>query len=134
MQTEKLAKILNPFQIEKLLEIVIDFHWMARRYCDGRMSVAAPIFNDHTRVLQSMEVELNPTGDGVLFAQDGMGRQYDRLDDSQAHLAKIAETDTRLAEYFAHYQERHNYLLPDYLKKAYEEWKEARGYTTNEES
>lgn len=128
MQIEKLARLLEPYQIEKLLEIVTDFHWMARRYADGRMSYATSLFNDHTRVLQSMDIELNPTADGVLFAQDGMGRPFDGLTDDQARLAQINAADVQLAELFAHYQERQQILLPDWLQKAYEEWKEARGY------
>ena len=117
---------LTPHQISKLVEIVIDFHWMARRYCDGRMTYVTGLFNDHTRALELMGISLNETADGTVFAQDGMGRTYDGLDDSHARLAKIAETDTRLAEFFSHYAERNSFLLPDYLKKAYDEWKKVR--------
>ena len=123
MPTEK---PLTPSQVEKLVEIVIDFHWMARRYSDGRMSYVTGLFNDHTRALELMGISLNETADGTVFAQDGMGRVYDGLDDSHARLAKIAETDTRLAEFFSHYAERNYFLLPDYLKKAYDEWKSVR--------
>ena len=117
---------LTTSQIEKLIEIIIDFHWMARRYADGRMSYVSGLFNDHTRALEFMGVSLNETADGTVFAQDGMGRVYDGLDDSHARLAKIAETDTHLAECFFHYAERYNPLMPDYLKRAYEEWKSVR--------
>lgn len=68
---------------ELLRRVARDFHWMARRYADGRMTYATGLFNDHTRLLLSLGVELNNC-DGTLFAQDGMGRKYDGLTDEEA--------------------------------------------------
>ena len=74
---EDIAKQLQPYQIEKLIEIVRDFHWMARRYADGRMSYVTGMFNEHVRALQQMGIELNPTGDDTIWAHDRMGRAFD---------------------------------------------------------
>jgi hypothetical protein len=79
MSDYEFAKELEPYQIEKLIEIVRNFHWMARRYADGRMSYVTGLFNDHVRALQQMGVELNPTGDETVWAKDGMGRAFDGL-------------------------------------------------------
>lgn len=69
---------------EALRRIAADFHWMARRYADGRSSYVTGLFNDHTRALLAMGVELNPTGDGTIWARDAMGRAYDGLTDEEA--------------------------------------------------
>ena len=69
-----------------LKQIVIDFHWMARRYADGRQSYATGLFNDHTRALLAMGIELNPTGDGTIWAKDSAGRAYDGLTDEEANM------------------------------------------------
>lgn len=37
-----------------LRKIVTDFHWMARRYADGRSSYVARMFNEHTRAMIQM--------------------------------------------------------------------------------
>ncbi len=68
----------------ELREIAAGLHWMARRYADGRMSYAASSFNAWTRRLLAMGVELNPTGDGTVWARDGMGRAFDGLTDEEA--------------------------------------------------
>lgn len=69
---------------ESLRRIVVDLHWMARRYCDGRMSAAPTIFNQHTRTLLKLGVPLNPLGQETIWARDGMGRAYDGLTDEEA--------------------------------------------------
>lgn len=56
-----------------LKRIIEDFHWMARRYADGRMSYAVSLFNDCTRKALDLGCELNPTADGTIWARDGMG-------------------------------------------------------------
>ncbi len=73
-------------KIHTLSKIAKDLHWMARRYADGRQSYATSMFNDHTRKLLSMGIELNPTGDGTIWARDSMGRNYDHLTDEEAAL------------------------------------------------
>lgn len=70
--------------IEVPLEFVVDLQWMARRYCDGRMSYAPSLFNDITRWLLDNGVELNQAGDPSVFARDGMGADYDKLTDEEA--------------------------------------------------
>lgn len=64
--------------------IVVDLHWMARRYADGRMSYAPALFNDHTRALLALGIVLNPTADGTVWARDGQGRDFDALTDAEA--------------------------------------------------
>lgn len=71
-------------ELEALRRIAVDFHWMARRYADGRSSYVTGLFNDYTRALLAMGVELNPTGDGTIWARDAMGRAYDGLTDEEA--------------------------------------------------
>ncbi len=128
---EHLAHTLKPFQIEKLLEIVVDFQWMAQRYCDGRMSYAAPVFNDHTRVLQSMEIPLNTRANEVVFAQDGMGRQFDKLTENEANLSAMTAADEALSAAFSNgvtlglFDET---TFPSHLKRVYDNWRKAYGY------
>ena len=43
-------------EVDALRRIVRDLHWMARRYCDGRISTVASTFNEHTRALLGLEV------------------------------------------------------------------------------
>lgn len=69
---------------QELERIVRDLHWMARRYADGRMTYATSMFNNHTRRLLELGVELNPTGDDTIWARDGMGRAYDGLSEQEA--------------------------------------------------
>ena len=66
--------------------IVIDLHWMARRYADGRQSYAPGLFNEHTREAIRLGVELNPTADGTVWARDGDGRACDHLTDVEAEM------------------------------------------------
>lgn len=67
-----------------LRTIATDLHWMARRYADGRSSFAPRMFNEHTRAMIQMGVELNPTSDEIIWARDEMGRSYDGLSDEEA--------------------------------------------------
>lgn len=62
-------------------------HWMARRYADGRQSYATGLFNDTTRTLLSLGVELNPTGDHTFWARDLDGRGCDGLSEEEAAMA-----------------------------------------------
>lgn len=72
----------------KLKRIVVDFHWMARRYCDGRQTYATSVFNQNTRDLIAMGVRPNAIGDGTPWARDGGGRSYDLLTDEEAALGQ----------------------------------------------
>ena len=57
-------------------EILRDYHWMARRYADGRQSYAVGLFNGHTENLLDAGLTLNPTADEKLFADDAMFGPY----------------------------------------------------------
>lgn len=128
---EELKKTLKPFQIEKLLEIIIDFHWMARRYADGRRTYSTGLFNDHTRVLQSMEVPLHTTGDNALFARDGMGRAYDKLSQEEARLAEISQSEQYFLEIF-HASRSMLGILPRQLEESYQQWLQSSGRKESE--
>lgn len=67
-----------------LRKIATDFHWMARRYADGRSSYIARLFNENTRAILRMEIELNPTADETIWARDAMGRGFDGLTTEEA--------------------------------------------------
>lgn len=122
-------------QVEHLVEIVKDLHWMARRYADGRMTYASKLFNDHTNDLLVMGVEIRPT-DGSLYATDGMGRQFDGLSDDQARLAAISAAEQNLVAMLDNYIVFNKHVqirdLPDYLLRAYKKWRELNGFTIPE--
>lgn len=69
---------------ESLREIVVDFHWMARRYADGSRTYATSMFNERTRQILRIGVKLNPSCDQIIWARDGMGRGFDELTDAEA--------------------------------------------------
>jgi hypothetical protein len=75
----ELAKTLKPHQVEKLIEIVTNFHWAARRYFDNRMTYGPSMFNSYVKDLLQMNITLNPTAHGTLYARDGMGWRYSGL-------------------------------------------------------
>ena len=81
---DKSKHSLEPHQVDRLVDIAQTFHWMARRYADGRMSYATSLFNECVRSLLAMGIELNPTQDGTIWARDSMGRAYDKLTDEEA--------------------------------------------------
>lgn len=68
---------------EALERIVRELHWMARRYADGRSTYATARFNDCTRHLLALGVDLQPGREG-LWARDGMGRRHDGLTEAEA--------------------------------------------------
>lgn len=68
----------------QLTKDVVDLHWMARRYADGRQSYSTAMFNEITRRILRAGIKLNPTGDGTIWARDAMGRGFDRLSDEEA--------------------------------------------------
>ena len=56
-----------------VLEMIVkDFHWMARRYCDGRSSYAPSLFNEHTKRLLELGIILDSNSDGTIWAGDGV--------------------------------------------------------------
>lgn len=68
---------------DKWKRMLMHFHTWARRYVDGRMTIATQSFNLYTRDLIDDGVPLNDC-DGTFFARDGMGRAYDNLTDEEA--------------------------------------------------
>jgi len=56
------------------------FQALARRYCDGRQTYIVSQFNQETRELLELGIELD-TVDGIVWARDGGGRSYDGLSD-----------------------------------------------------
>lgn len=66
-------------ELAALRRIVVDLHWMARRYATGRASYATSLFNDHTRALLALGVELNIHGDDTPWARDMQGPGYSNL-------------------------------------------------------
>lgn len=71
-------------RVAELEETIERFHWMARRYCDGRMTTSPGSFNDLTRKLLTSGVRLQEP----YFARDGMGRDYDGLTDDEVEAAR----------------------------------------------
>jgi hypothetical protein len=70
--------------VAEMKAALIEFHWMARRYCDGRMSAAPSVFNDHVRELVANGIDMRQP----LFARNGCGRAFDRLTDAEALAAQ----------------------------------------------
>lgn len=68
----------------ELKEAIRCFHWMARRYADGRSSYAPTKFNDHVRMIVDTGIGLNHP----LYARDGMGRKFDGLTDEEVAAAE----------------------------------------------
>jgi len=85
-------------ELETLRRIVKDFHWMARRYADGRQTYATRMFNDHTRDLLKRGIKLNPTADGTIWARDAGGRSFDGLSDVEAALGETPLWEHRVNE------------------------------------
>lgn len=69
LQKGELARLRR--ENETLRQIVIEFHWQARRYCDGRCTGAPGMFNHHVQALLALGVSLNPTGDETIWARTG---------------------------------------------------------------
>lgn len=69
---------------EILRGIVRDFHWMARRYVDGRSSYVTGLFNDHVRDMLRLGIEPNQCIDKTIWARDSGGRAYDGLTEEEA--------------------------------------------------
>lgn len=102
---------------QTLKKIAGELHWMARRYADGRQSYVTHQFNEMTRMLQSIGVELNETSDQTVWARDAMGRQFDGLSEKEAARGNpVAEWKTwddeeveRLRAALRFYSEEKNY-------------------------
>lgn len=80
--TERIVKL--EAENAALRKIATDFHWMARRYADGRSTYIARMFNENTRAMLRMGVEVNPTADAIIWVRDEMGRRFDGLSDEEA--------------------------------------------------
>lgn len=65
-------------------KIIVDLHWMARRYADGRRTYAPGVVNNVSRWLIANGIQPIAGADDTIWAKDGMGRAYDRLTDAQA--------------------------------------------------
>lgn len=67
----------------RLKQICSDLAWMARRYADGRMSMAVSTYNNNVEELVKMGVYLKPDiiSENTIWAKDGDGRQFDQLHD-----------------------------------------------------
>lgn len=77
----KTNKISLKKENEILRSIIKDISWMARRYATGRSSVAPGLYNECAAKSLELGIELNPTADGTIWAEDGMGRSFDSLTD-----------------------------------------------------
>lgn len=83
-RAEAAAKAERCAENAALRKIVVDLHWMARRYADGRMSTAPEMFNDAVKALLAMGIKFNKTFDQIIWARNSMGRRYDGLTNAQA--------------------------------------------------
>jgi hypothetical protein len=79
--------------IAGLEHVIINLHWMARRYADGRQTYAPGLFNDCTRSLLQMGIELKGGADGTIWARNSLGRQYDDLTDEEAAQGIVTQRD-----------------------------------------
>ena len=68
----------------RLRSIALDLQPCARRYADERRTYVPGMVNDATRYLLSIGLPVNPCGERIIWARDGMGRAYDGLTDAQA--------------------------------------------------
>lgn len=78
-------------KLDMLKKIVAFMHGYARRYCDGRMSCVTSQFNEYTKQLLELGVELQVGADGTIWARDGMGRAYDGLTRDQAEQGEAVD-------------------------------------------
>jgi hypothetical protein len=79
-----------------LEKIVQDLHWMARRYADGRQSYATSTFNQHTRSLLAMNIQLNPCAEGTIWARDGMGPRFGGLTEEEYNQGEPLDSWSRV--------------------------------------
>jgi hypothetical protein len=75
-----------------------DCWYMARRYVDGANNYATAVYNDHTRVLLSLDVDLNIGVDGTPWARDAMGRGCDGLTEAEAMQGQPPQQKIRLED------------------------------------
>lgn len=69
------------------VEDLKNLHWMARRYADGRQTVATSLFNEITRRLLAANISLGGA-DGTPWARDAGGRRYDGLTEKEAAMGR----------------------------------------------
>lgn len=81
---KKLVERLNE-RCEVLTVVAKEFHWMARRYADGRRTYATGLFNEMVRDILRLGISLQGH-DGIIWARDGQGRLYDHLSPREAEV------------------------------------------------
>lgn len=74
---------------EVLKQKIKFFQSLARRYCDGRQTYIVSQFNEETKNLLELGIDLD-TVDGIVWARDGGGRDYDNLSNEAATPGTIA--------------------------------------------
>lgn len=74
---------------EVLKQKIKFFQSLARRYCDGRQTYIVSQFNEETKHLLEMGIDLDPV-DGIVWARDGGGRDFDNLSNEAATPGTIA--------------------------------------------
>ena len=67
--------------IEELDKILVDLHWMAQRYADGRRSYVTSMFNQHTKRL--IELGFLKKSCQPLFAKDGNGEAFQGITNTE---------------------------------------------------
>ena len=66
-----------------LRTMLTDLQIMAKRYADGRMSMACSTVNSHTQTMLDFGITVNPGAEQIIWALDGSGRIFDGLTEAQ---------------------------------------------------
>ena len=66
-----------------LRKAVVELAFWARRYCDGRQTYAVRSYNELIESLLEIGIDFDTT-DGIIWARDGGGRDFDGLTEDQA--------------------------------------------------
>lgn len=76
--------------MEKILKQKLKFFQsLARRYCDNRQTYIVSMFNEETKHLLQLGIDLDPV-DGIVWARDGGGRDFDNLSNEAVTPGTIA--------------------------------------------
>ena len=78
-----LRGFLNDDDVLVSRKALMDLQFLARRYCDFRHTYVTYEFNRLTQYLIEIGVDLEHT-DGIIWARDGSGRDYDHLSTQQS--------------------------------------------------
>lgn len=68
---------------QTLRHVLDEVLWQARRYADYRSSFAPTIYNDAVKLLLKTDYKVYNT-DGIIWARDAMGRDFDNLSEAAA--------------------------------------------------